>query len=53
MTIAPQIDKREQLLRDGYCLFEGILDNILLQQTRQISDALLAVLPTEHFDKQK
>ena len=53
MTIAPQIDKREQLLRDGYCLFEGILDNILLQQTRQISDALLDVLPTEHFDKQK
>ena len=33
MTTATATDKRRQLLRDGFCLFEGILDPDLLEQT--------------------
>ncbi len=53
MTTATATDKRRQLLRDGFCLFEGILDCDLLKQTRKISDALLDGQPPEHFEQQK
>ena len=41
MTTAFSPDKRRKLLRDGFRLFEQILDPGLLKQTRDISDALL------------
>jgi hypothetical protein len=53
MTTATATDKRRQLLRDGFCQFEGILDFDLLDQTRKISDALLDRQPPEHFEQQK
>ena len=53
MTTATATDKRRQLLRDGFCLFEGILDLVLLEQTRKISGALLDGQPPEHFAQQK
>ena len=53
MTTACDTDKRRQLLRDGFCLFEQILDPDLLKQTREISDTLLDGQPPEHFEQQK
>ena len=53
MTIAIDSDKRRALLRDGYCLFEQVLDGELLEQTRGISDALLDRQTPEHFEQQK
>ena len=53
MTTPISSDKRRQLLRDGFCLFEQILDPDLLKQTREISDGLLDGQPPEHFEQQK
>ena len=53
MTTAIDTDKRRQLLQEGFCLFEQILDCELLEQTREISDALLDGQPPEHFEQQK
>ena len=53
MTIATASDKRVQLERDGYCLFENVLDAELLKRTRQVSDRLLDALPAEHLKQQK
>ncbi len=53
MTTDTDTDKRRQLLRDEFCLFEQILDSGLLKQTRKISDALLDGQPPEHFEQQK
>ena len=47
------MSKRRKLLRDGFCLFEQVLDGELLEQTRRISDALLDGQPPEHFEQQK
>ena len=57
MTSPISSDKRRQLLRDGFCLFEQILDPDLLKQTREISDALLdgqrpRTLPTGTYRRQ-
>ena len=53
MTIAIDTDRRRKLLRDGFCLFERVLDCELLDQTRTIADALLDRQPPEHFEQQK
>ena len=49
MTTPISSDKRRLLLRDGYCLFEQILDPGLLKQTRDVSDALLDEQPPRPF----
>ncbi len=53
MTIAIDADQRRKLLRDGFCLFEQVLDGRLLDRTRTIADALLDRQPPEHFEQQK
>ena len=53
MTIAIDSDQRRRLLRDGFCLFEQVLDGELLDRTRTIADALLDRQPPEHFEQQK
>ena len=53
MTIAIDTDQRRRLLRDGFCLFEQVLDGELLDRTRTIADALLDRQPPEHFEQQK
>ena len=53
MTTIATSPEREKLERDGFCVFDDVLDADLLQRTRQVSDRLLDALPAEHFDKQK
>ena len=53
MTIAIDADQRRRLLRDGFCLFEQVLDGELLDRTRTIADGLLDRQPPEHFEQQK
>lgn len=53
MTIIATSPERQMLERDGFCVFDDVLDADLLQRTRQVSDRLLDALPAEHFDKQK
>ncbi len=40
-------EKKEQLLKDGYCVFENVLDAEMLLSLRNISDKLLAEQSTE------
>ena len=54
MTRATDLhDKREQLLRDGYCVLERILTPEMLERVRVASDDLIAAQPVEHFDRYK
>ncbi len=46
-------DKKAQLIRDGYCVFEQVLSPEMLARVRAASDGLLAAQSAEHFDKQK
>src|SRR5438067_595911 len=34
--------KREQLLRAGYCLLEGVLDGAMVEELRHVTDVMLA-----------
>jgi hypothetical protein len=45
--------ERLQLERDGFCVFESVLDNDLLRCTRQASDHLLDARSADHFERQK
>ncbi|MEE2658181.1 MAG: phytanoyl-CoA dioxygenase family protein [Candidatus Latescibacterota bacterium] len=53
MTIALANEKSEQLLRDGYCLFEQVMDRDLLERVREVSDQMFDAQPAEHFEQQK
>jgi hypothetical protein len=53
MTTLAGSAERQRLERDGYCVFDNVLAEDLLQRTRQTSDALLAAQSAEHFEKQK
>ena len=46
-------EKRKQLIEDGYCCFDNILDETMLQRVRSASDNLLNVQDGEHFATQK
>ena len=46
-------DKHTQLIRDGYCVFEQVLDAQMLDRVRTTSDCLLAAQDAEHFAAQK
>ncbi|MEE2832356.1 MAG: phytanoyl-CoA dioxygenase family protein [Candidatus Latescibacterota bacterium] len=50
LTTSPE---QRQLERDGFCVFDDVLDDDLLQRTRQVSERLLDALPAEHLEKQK
>jgi len=45
--------ERQQLERDGFCVFDDVIDADLLQRTREISDGLLDAQSADHFQKQK
>ncbi|MBT3342157.1 MAG: phytanoyl-CoA dioxygenase [Gemmatimonadetes bacterium] len=53
MTSATANEARQQLLRDGFCRFEQVLDADLLKRTRQVSDRLLDAASQEHLEEQK
>ena len=42
-------EKREQLLRDGYCKFEGVLPENLLAELRRVTDTLVDARTQEHL----
>ena len=45
-------EKREQFIRDGYCLFANILEADLVARLRRCSDKILAQQEKEHFERQ-
>jgi len=53
MTTLNMSTERQQLERDGFCVFDNVLDDELLQRTRQASDRLLGAQSDEHFETQK
>ena len=44
-------DKRNQLLRDGFCRFENVLPPEMLARLRDASDRMLDALPQEQAEK--
>ena len=44
---------RKQLLSDGYCRIEGVLDAEAVRQTNAVVEELIAAQPREHFEAQK
>ena len=46
-------EKRRQLIDDGYCVFENVLDAAMLGRVRAASDGLLDAQAAEHFEAQK
>ena len=46
-------NKREQFARDGFYIFENILDAPLLDRLRRFSDDVLARQDPEHFEQQR
>lgn len=45
-------EKREQFIKDGYCLFENIIDSQMLVQLRDFSEKVLAEQDKAHFEEQ-
>ncbi len=45
--------KREQFARDGFYIFENILDSPMLERLQRFSDDVLAQQDPEHFAKQR
>ncbi|MDA0336497.1 MAG: phytanoyl-CoA dioxygenase family protein [bacterium] len=52
MTMSTSTE-RQQLERDGFCVFDSVLDDDLLRRTREASDRLLEAQSAEHFAIQK
>ena len=44
---------RDQLLRDGFCTVNGVLDRAMLERVTEVCDRLLNAQPAEHFDAQR
>ncbi len=44
---------RDQLLRDGFCTVDGVLDRAMLERVTEVCDRLLDAQPAEHFDAQR
>lgn len=45
--------KKTQLIEDGYCVCEEILDATMLDRVRTVSNRLLDAQPEAHFEEQK
>ena len=43
----------DQLIEEGYCLFEGVLDGIMLERLRQVTDWLLDAQTAEDSAAQR
>ncbi len=53
MTTLKKSAERQQLERDGFCVFDNVIDDGLLGRTREMSDRLLDAQKPEHFQQQK
>ncbi len=47
------IDKQTQLLKDGYCLFENVLDKDILTRLQAIATKMISAQSDEHFEAQR
>lgn len=45
--------KHTQLIEEGFCVFEDILDDTMLERVRSVSNQLLNAQDDEHFEAQK
>ncbi len=46
-------EKHTQLIEDGFCVFEQVLDEGMLTRVRAVSDRLLDAQSAEHFEEQR
>jgi ectoine hydroxylase-related dioxygenase (phytanoyl-CoA dioxygenase family) len=46
-------DKRDQLIEQGFCVFEQVVDKAALARAVQATDRVLAAQPQGHFEAQK
>ena len=53
ISMTQEKEKRAQLIDDGYCVFEQVLEQSMLERVRAASDKLLAAQSAEHFEAQK
>ena len=53
MAVRAAQDQYDQLLRDGFCVFEQVLQPDMLERVRTASDRLLDAQPASHFTQQK
>ena len=53
MAVRAEQDRYDQLLRDGFCVFERVLKPDMLEKVRAVSDRLLAAQSASHFAEQK
>jgi len=47
------MDKREQLIKQGFCIFDKIVDKATIGRMVDASERVLAAQPKEHFEQQK
>ena len=45
--------KREQLIQDGFCVFENVLTPEMVERTNEASNRLLDAQDAEYFEAQK
>ena len=45
--------KREQLIQDGFCVFEKVLTPEMVERTNEVSNHLLDAQDAEYFEAQK
>ena len=48
-----QAEKREQLFRDGYCVFEGVVDDTTIARLNEMAEWTIAQIEPEHFEKRR
>lgn len=48
-----QPEKREQLIRDGYCTFEGVVDEATIARLNEMSEWTIAQEVPEHFERRR
>jgi hypothetical protein len=46
-------DKREQLIKQGFCVYEQVVDKAALARAVQATERVLTAQPKEHFEAQK
>ena len=51
--ISVDTEKREQFIKDGYCLFENIIEPQMVAQLSDVSDKVLAEQDKAHFDRHR
>lgn len=48
-----QTEKRRQLIRDGYCVFDRVVDDATIGRLNEMADWTIAQIELEHFEKRR